>query len=157
MSKIYYLKQARKPRSYASPKLRPTQRLTGVKCRATSVSKKISSSGQSRGTPSPPSPSSSPLPPSVIKKIIRRGSGQSRGTGSRSDSDHLSSSAPICTRLLFALKQQEIHQDRKRNNKVQNQKYRSIQLELTFSFVMFWVGIFPKHCQESSVSQFLSV
>ena len=33
-------KQARKPRSYASPKLRPTQRLTGVKCRATSVAKK---------------------------------------------------------------------------------------------------------------------
>ena len=33
-------KQAPKPRSYASPKLRPTQRLTGVKCRATSVAKK---------------------------------------------------------------------------------------------------------------------
>ena len=37
-------KQARKPRSYASPKLRPTHSLThlltGVKCRATSVAKK---------------------------------------------------------------------------------------------------------------------
>ena len=30
-------KQTRKPRSYASPKLRPTHLLTGVKCRATSV------------------------------------------------------------------------------------------------------------------------
>ena len=38
-------KQARKPRSYASPKLRPTDLptylLTGVKCRATSVAKKL--------------------------------------------------------------------------------------------------------------------
>ena len=38
------LKQARKPRSYASPKLRLTDSLTdlltGVKCRATSVAKK---------------------------------------------------------------------------------------------------------------------
>ena len=33
-------KQARKPRSYASPKLRLTHLLTGVKCRATSVAKK---------------------------------------------------------------------------------------------------------------------
>ena len=33
-------KQARKPRSYASPKLRLTYLLTGVKCRATSVAKK---------------------------------------------------------------------------------------------------------------------
>ena len=32
--------QARKPRSYASSKLRPTESLTGVKCRATSVAKK---------------------------------------------------------------------------------------------------------------------
>ena len=31
--------QARKPRSYASPKLRLTHLLTGVKCRATSVAK----------------------------------------------------------------------------------------------------------------------
>ena len=35
------MKQARKPRSYASPKLRPTQRLRGVKCRATSVAKNL--------------------------------------------------------------------------------------------------------------------
>ena len=39
-------KQARKPRSYASPKLRLTDSLThlltGVKCRATSVAKKKS-------------------------------------------------------------------------------------------------------------------
>ena len=40
------LKQARKPRSYASPKLCPlnhliTYLLTGVKCRATSVAKKV--------------------------------------------------------------------------------------------------------------------
>ena len=34
-------KQARKPRSYASSKLRPSDLLTGVKCRATSVAKKI--------------------------------------------------------------------------------------------------------------------
>ena len=38
-------KQARKPRSYASPKLRPTHSLThlltGVKCRATSVAKNM--------------------------------------------------------------------------------------------------------------------
>ena len=33
-------KQARKPRSYASPKLRPSVSLTGVKYRATSVAKK---------------------------------------------------------------------------------------------------------------------
>ena len=33
------LKQARKPRSYASPKLRPTYSVTGVRCRATSVAK----------------------------------------------------------------------------------------------------------------------
>ena len=34
------IKQARKPRSYASPKLcTPTHSLTGVKCRATSVAK----------------------------------------------------------------------------------------------------------------------
>ena len=32
--------QARKPRSYASSKLRLTHSLTGVKCRATSVAKK---------------------------------------------------------------------------------------------------------------------
>ena len=32
-------KQACKPRSYASPKLRLTDSLTGVKCRATSVAK----------------------------------------------------------------------------------------------------------------------
>ena len=31
--------QARKPRSYASPKLSPTDSLTGVRCRATSVAK----------------------------------------------------------------------------------------------------------------------
>ena len=35
------LKQARKAPSYASSKLRLTQRLTGVKCRATSVAKKL--------------------------------------------------------------------------------------------------------------------
>ena len=34
-----HVKQARKPRSYASPKLRLTDLLTGVKCRATSVAK----------------------------------------------------------------------------------------------------------------------
>ena len=34
------IKQARKPRSYASPKLRPSDWLTGVRCRATSVAKK---------------------------------------------------------------------------------------------------------------------
>ena len=34
-------KQARKPRSYGSPKLRLTDSLTGVKCRATSVAKNI--------------------------------------------------------------------------------------------------------------------
>ena len=33
--------QARKPRNYASPKLRPSVSLTGVKCRATSVAKNI--------------------------------------------------------------------------------------------------------------------
>ena len=32
-------KQARKPRSYASPKLSATESLTGVRCRATSVAK----------------------------------------------------------------------------------------------------------------------
>ena len=36
-----YTKQARKPRSYASSKLRACLLLTGVKCRATSVAKKI--------------------------------------------------------------------------------------------------------------------
>ena len=38
---LFTLQQARKPRSYASPKLRPTDPLTGVKCRATSVAKNI--------------------------------------------------------------------------------------------------------------------
>ena len=42
---LVYTQQARKPRSYASPKLRPTDLptylLTGVKCRATSVAKKL--------------------------------------------------------------------------------------------------------------------
>ena len=37
---INEIKQARKPRSYASPKLWPSDLLTGVKCRATSVAKK---------------------------------------------------------------------------------------------------------------------
>ena len=41
---LWLFEQARKPRSYASPKLRPTHSLTylltGVKCRATSVAKK---------------------------------------------------------------------------------------------------------------------
>ena len=44
MQRIFIQKQARKPRSYASPKLRLTDSLTdlltGVKCRATSVAKK---------------------------------------------------------------------------------------------------------------------
>ena len=45
MTPIFRFKQARKPRSYASPKLCPlthslTDLLTGVKCRATSVAKK---------------------------------------------------------------------------------------------------------------------
>ena len=43
MTKLVAGEQARKPRSYASPKLRPTHSLTdlltGVKCRATSVAK----------------------------------------------------------------------------------------------------------------------
>ena len=43
-------KQARKPRSYASPKLRltdsPTHWLTGVKCRATSVAKNVTEQQQ---------------------------------------------------------------------------------------------------------------
>ena len=34
-------KQARKPRSYASPKLRPSVSLTGVKCGATSEAKNL--------------------------------------------------------------------------------------------------------------------
>ena len=38
-------KQARKPRSYASPKLRLTHLLTGVKCRATSVAKNCIAQG----------------------------------------------------------------------------------------------------------------
>ena len=40
--KVLGFKQARKPRSYASSKLRLTYRLTGVECRATSVAKNIS-------------------------------------------------------------------------------------------------------------------
>ena len=34
-------KQARKPRNYASSKLRPTKLLAGVKCRVTSVAKNL--------------------------------------------------------------------------------------------------------------------
>ena len=39
-SKGFRSKQARKPQSYASSKLSPTDLLTGVRCRATSVAKK---------------------------------------------------------------------------------------------------------------------
>ena len=43
----FLLKQACKPRSYASSKLRACHLLTGVKCRATSVAKKLYLAGWS--------------------------------------------------------------------------------------------------------------
>ena len=38
----FFVQQVRKPRSYASLKLRPNQRLTSLKCRATSIAKNVS-------------------------------------------------------------------------------------------------------------------